>query len=151
MVGCLDAAPDYLSVPLAEAANAPVGLIPDPTRPPAGSLLLRGLPFELGPEPGRCLVHLAADGGAREAELTVGLRAHHMVFAHRLLSSRIREGDPPGRPVARITFTYEDCDQLVHTFRPLARPIWTDRRATDRSVPRLGTLVLPVGLAQPAT
>src|SRR5262244_2984454 len=75
MVGCLDAAPDYLSVPLAEAANAPVGLIPDPTRPPAGSLLLRGLPFELGPEPGRCLVHLAADGGAREAELTVGLRA----------------------------------------------------------------------------
>src|SRR5262252_8499165 len=117
MVGCVDAAPDYLSVPLAEAANAPVGLIPDPTRPPAGSLLLRGLPFELGPEPGRCLVHLAADGGAREAELTVGLRAHHLVFAHRLLSSRIRDGDPVGRPVARITFSYEDGEQVVHTVR----------------------------------
>src|SRR5215467_2529517 len=117
MVGCVDAAPDYLSVPLAEAANAPVGLIPDPTRPPAGSLLLRGLPFEVGPEPGRCLVHLAADGGAGEAELTLGLRARHLVFAHRLLSSRIREGDPPGRPVARITFTYEDGDQVVHTIR----------------------------------
>jgi hypothetical protein len=117
MVGCVEAAPDYLSVPLAEAANAPVGLIPEPTRPPAGTMLLRGLPFELGPEPGRCLIHLAADSGAREAELTVGLRAHHMVFAHRLLSSRIREGDPPGRPVARITFTYEDGDQVAHTIR----------------------------------
>jgi len=113
----VNAAPDYLSVPLAEAANAPIGLIPEPTRPPVGSLLLRGLPFELGPDPGRCLVHLAADSGAREAELTVGLRARHLVFAHRLLSTRIRAGDPVGRPVARITFTFEDGDQVAHTVR----------------------------------
>ena len=104
MVGGVDAAPDYLSIPLAEAANAPVGILPEPSRPPGGPLVLRGLPFELGPEPGRCLVRLGGDGGAREVELTVGLRACHMVFAHRLLSSRIFEGDPPGRPVARITF-----------------------------------------------
>ena len=117
MVGWMDRGPDYLSVPLAEAANAPSGIIPEPTRPPAGSLLLRGLPFEIGPEPGRCLIHLGAQGGATEAELTVGLRARHLIFAHRLLSSRIREGDPPGQSVARITFIFEDGEQAVHTVR----------------------------------
>ncbi len=117
MVGSVDAPPDYLSVSLAEAANAPLDVIPEPGRPPAGTLLLRGLPFALGPDPGRCLVHLGAGGGAGEAELTVGLRAHHLVFAHRLLSSSIYQGDPPGRPVARITFTYEDGEQVTHTVR----------------------------------
>ena len=108
MVGGVDAASDYLTIPLREAANASAGILPEPSRPPGGHLILRGLPFELGPEPGRCLVRLGGDAGAREAELTIGLRACHLIFAHRLLSSRILEGDPPGRPVARITFTYED-------------------------------------------
>jgi len=113
----VDAAPDYLSIPLGEAANASVSIIREPSRPPSGPLVLRGLPFEVGPEPGRCLVRLGGDGGATEAELTIGLRARHMVFAHRLLSSRVLEGDPPGRPVARLTFTYEDGEQVAHTVR----------------------------------
>jgi len=113
----VDATSDYLSIPIAEAANAPVGILPEPSRPPGGPLVLRGLPFELGPESHRCLVRLGGEGGAREAELTIGLRARHLVFAHRLLSSRILQGDPPGRPVARVTFTYEDGEQVAHTVR----------------------------------
>jgi len=108
---------DYAAVPLDEAANAPLDLIPERTRPPAvGELPLRGLPFALGPEAPRCLVHLG-EGGAGEVELTLGLTAPHLVFAHRLLSSRILEGDPPGRPVAELVFTYEDGAQVTHAVR----------------------------------
>ena len=109
--------PVYAAVPLDEAANAALDLIPERTRPPGpGALPLRGLPFALGPEARRCLVHLG-DAGAGEVELTLGLHAHHLVFAHRLLSSRILEGDPPGRPVAELQFTYEDGTRATHTIR----------------------------------
>jgi hypothetical protein len=109
--------PEYAAVPLDEAANAPLDLLPEPTRPPAaGELPLRGLPFALGPEAHRCLVHLG-DAGAGEVELTLGLHARHLVFAHRLLATRIPEGDPPGRPVAELVFTYEDGAQVMHTIR----------------------------------
>src|SRR5215472_12078325 len=108
---------DYAAVPLDEAANAPLDLIPERTRPPAaGELPLRGLPFALGPSAHRCLVHLG-EGGAGEVEVTLGLHARHLVFAHRLLSSRILEGDPPGRPVAELVFTYEDGAQVAHTIK----------------------------------
>jgi hypothetical protein len=109
--------PEYAAVPLDEAANAPLDLIPEPARPPgAGPLPLRGLPFALGPQAHRCLVHLG-EGGAGEVELTLGLSPRHLVFAHRLLSTRIPEGDPPGRPVAELVFTYEDGGQVTHTIR----------------------------------
>jgi hypothetical protein len=109
--------PEYAAVPLDEAANAPLDLLPEPTRPPAvGELPLRGLPFGLGPEARRCLVHLG-DGAAGEIELTLGLSVPHLVFAHRLLSTRIPQGDPPGRPVAELVFTYEDGAQVTHAVR----------------------------------
>jgi hypothetical protein len=108
---------EYAAVPLDEAANAPLDLIPEPTRPPGvGELPLRGLPFTLGPEPRRCLVQLG-EGGAGEVELTLGVTAPHLVFAHRLLLTRIFEGDPPGRPVAELVFTYEDGAQVTHAVR----------------------------------
>jgi hypothetical protein len=104
-------------VPLDEAVNAALDLLPEPTRPPsAGELPLRGLPFALGPESRRCLLHLG-QGGAADAELTLGLRARYLVFAHRLLSTRIPEGDPPGRSVAELVFTYEDGAQVTHAIR----------------------------------
>lgn len=61
-------------------------------------------------------MHLG-EGGAEEVELTLGLTAGHLVFARRLLSTRILEGDPPGRPVAEFVFTYEDGVQHTHTIR----------------------------------
>lgn len=117
MVADMDTPPDYVPVSLAEASNAPLDLLPEASRPHAGPLSLRGLPFELGPAPERCLVHLGGEGGAGEAELTIGLRAGCLVFAHRLLTSHLLEGDPPGRPVADFTFIYEDGSQVSHTVR----------------------------------
>jgi hypothetical protein len=109
--------PEYAAVPLDEAANAPLDLIPEWMRPPGvGELALRGLPFSIGPEASRCLV-LLGEGGAREAELTLGLTAPHLVFAHRLLTSRILEGEPPGGAVAELVFTYEDGGQVTHDVR----------------------------------
>jgi len=109
--------PEYAAVPLDEAANAPLDLLPEATRPAGvGELPLHGLPFALGPEVGRCLVHLG-DGGAGEVEVTLGLTAPHLVFAHRLLSTRIPRGEPPGGPVAELVFTYDDGGRATHVVR----------------------------------
>ncbi|HKF76116.1 MAG TPA: CehA/McbA family metallohydrolase [Candidatus Dormibacteraeota bacterium] len=109
--------PEYAPVPLDEAANAPLDVLPARTRLPAvGDLPLRGLPFAIEPDARRCLVHLG-EGGTGEVEVTLGLAARHLVFAHRLLSTRIPEGDPPGRPVVDLVFTYEDGAQVAHTVR----------------------------------
>jgi hypothetical protein len=113
----VDTSPEYTHVPLSEAANAPLELLPEDSRPPLGPLPMRGLPFELGPEAARCLVHLGDGDGAREVELTIGLRAPYLVFAHRLLRSGILDGEPPGGQVAELTFSYEDGEQVGQTVR----------------------------------
>src|SRR5262249_988951 len=68
------------------------------------------------PDPRRCLVHLG-EGGAAEIELTLGLHARHLVFAHRLLTSRIMDGAPPGQAVAELVVTYEDGERVTHGVR----------------------------------
>lgn len=108
--------PEYAAIRLDAAANASLALLPESSRPSVGALTLRGLPFLVGPEPDRCLVHLG-DGGAAGVEVGLGRHARHLIFAHRLLSSGVMEGDPPGRPVVELLFSLEDGTQVAHVIR----------------------------------
>ena len=115
MVAGVSPTPDYRAIPLTEVANAPLELLLEP-RPAAGPLSLRGLPFELGP-PDRCLLHLGGQAPGSVIEVPVGVNARHIVFAHMLRSSRLHDGDPPGRPVADLVAIHQDGTQSAQTIR----------------------------------
>lgn len=108
--------PEYSAIPLDDAVNGPLTLLPEPVRPDPGTLELRGLPFLIGSDPERSLVHLG-DGGAADATVAVGRSARHLIFAHRVLQSQIMQGDPPGRPVVELTFCLEGGKQVTHVVR----------------------------------
>ena len=73
-----------------------------------GSQSFRGLPFQLGDDAVRCLLALGGDCGLGTVEIPVGVQAKWLIFAHRLLQSKIEENGPVGEPVARYQFRFGD-------------------------------------------
>lgn len=76
---------------------------------PSGNKLWHGIPFALASGK-KCV---AAFGerirqGMQSVEIPIGKTARHVIFAHRLLDSKLREGDPVGRACARYVFVYAD-------------------------------------------
>ena len=71
---------------------------------PLGARAFRGLPFQLGTDPQKCVVACGEEG----AEITIGREAKWLVVAHRLLESGIGDNGPLGVEVARYAFHYTD-------------------------------------------
>ena len=97
---------DYQPVELEHLCNAGVAALPElDHEPPLGRQLFQGLPFDVGarqPAPERCFIRFAPDSGP--VAIPIGRACHTVVVAHALTESRLREGDPLGRPVATYTF-----------------------------------------------
>ena len=77
---------------------------------PLGEQALRGLPFQLGTDPQKCLVACGEEG----AEIAIGRQATWLVVAHRLLESGIGDNGPLGVEVAQYAFHYAD-DKVIRT------------------------------------
>ena len=95
----------YQPLDLSRHCNAGVSLLHDETLP-LGSQTLHGLPFQIGPaQPtaDRCLLSFGSEA-VREMEIEVGCQANRIVFAHRLLESKIEQGGPIGEQVGEYVF-----------------------------------------------
>lgn len=82
-----------------------------PAAPPVGSCLLRGIPFQIGPDNqtpdvDRFLNFL--EEGAQPVEIPIGSSAHSLVFAHSILKTGMwTKGVHPGKVMANYLFTTE--------------------------------------------
>jgi hypothetical protein len=98
-------AADYEPLDLSAHANAPVSLIGG--TPPTGSQELHGLPFRIG-EGERAFVAFGPGHHERSVVVPVGKSARNVLFAHRLLESKLLEGGPVGLVVAEYVCRYAD-------------------------------------------
>jgi len=101
---------DYDPVDLSPLCNAGPGDLGDGPPIPAGAQTIHGIPFLAGTRE-RHVVLLGGDVKA-EQRVAVGAAARSIVFAHRLLESRIPEGDFVGRLCATYVVRYEDGEEI---------------------------------------
>ena len=101
---------DYTPIDLSELCNAgPADLGDGPPITP-GPRMIHGIPFLAGAEDRLVIVV----GGETVTEVAIPLRiaAKSLVFAHRLLESRIPEGDFVGRLCATYVVRYADGEEI---------------------------------------
>ncbi len=73
-----------------------------------GHQSLRGLPFQFGENPARCVLSCGGEKSAETIEISLGLAAKWLIVAHRLLESGIGDNGPVGEPVAQYRFHFDD-------------------------------------------
>jgi hypothetical protein len=104
------AAIEYTPLDLSSLCTAGLDGIPEREVPPIGPHTFHGLPFHVGAKDSTgkpCFVKLSVGDPALSIE--IGDRtAHHLIFAHRQLESRLMQGGPLGEVVAHYTIHYGD-------------------------------------------
>ena len=103
----------YEPLDLSAHCNAGISLLED-EKIPLGCQTLHGLPFQIGPAQPRadsCLLSFGPDAAA-EMEIAVGAQAQRIVFAHRLLESRIMEGGPIGEQAGEYVFDLKGGEEV---------------------------------------
>lgn len=112
--------PDYEPLDLSSLCNADQSVLgQNASQLPTGQQTLQGLPFLLGPPDGAGPSVIGLGSGLRSEPVTimVGKTARYILFAHRLLESKIHEGDPVGRECGEYVFTYGDGSAVVVPIR----------------------------------
>ena len=101
----------YQPLDLTAYRNAPAALLAHDEREPAlGSQQMQGLPFSIG-QADRAFVGLGDGEGLSNKPVSIpvgGEPVFTVLFAHRLLGSRIRQGGPIGTACAEYIFTLAD-------------------------------------------
>jgi hypothetical protein len=120
--------PSYDPVDLSAACNAGVEVLGDePGDVPLGRVVLRGLPFVIGPEPPsaeRCLLLPGAP-----TSVGIGRLARRVIVAHRLLEPGAPAGHAVGRTVAEYAFHLAGGQVVVAPIRErfeiqVVPPVW---------------------------
>jgi hypothetical protein len=97
---------DYEAVDISEWCTAGVEALGDREGVPLGRRIFRGLPFLIGGEGAdvgaKCFIALDSSTGG--VTVPIGESAHTVIFAHRLLETRLPEGGPLGIQVAEYVF-----------------------------------------------
>ena len=110
---------DYEPLDLSAHYNAGPGICA-PRTPAIGAQLYQGLPFQIGAGEGAdCFLVFGNEPpcSSNSVQISVGQCVHGLLFAHVLLDSRLHEGDPPGREVARYVFVYADGERIEAPIR----------------------------------
>jgi hypothetical protein len=101
---------EYTPLDLSSLCTAGLDGIAEREVPPIGLHSFHGLPFQVGAKDSTgkpCFVKLSVGDPALSIE--IGDRtAHHLIFAHRQLESRLMAGGPLGEVVAHYTIHYGD-------------------------------------------
>lgn len=103
---------DYEPLDLTSVANAGKELSGNRSEKAYGAQTFHGLPFHIA-EGDRCFVAFGKEELATETvSIPVGKTARWLLFAHVLQESRLHQGDPVGREIARYVFVYADGKRL---------------------------------------
>ena len=104
---------DYEPLDLTSFYNAGIGILEG--QPNIGSQLYHGLPFEIGSDIDRCFIQFLADAGP--VLIPIQTAVYRVIVVHRLLESRVLEGESVGRVIANYIFRYADGGQVMVPIR----------------------------------
>ena len=100
----------YEPLDLTDWCNSGLDAVGGDAETPVGELLMRGLPFVVGPPAsGNHLDRfISLDASKKSVRVPVERTANNLIFAHRLLESDVPEGGELGRLVAEYVITWAD-------------------------------------------
>ena len=91
---------DYEPLDLTSLCNAGIDILEG--QPNIGTQLYHGFPFEIGSDSDRCFIQFLADAGP--ILIPIQTVVYRVIVAHRLLESRVLEGESVGRVIANYIF-----------------------------------------------
>ncbi|HZO86788.1 MAG TPA: CehA/McbA family metallohydrolase [Chthonomonadaceae bacterium] len=104
---------DYEPLDLSALYNAGPEVCGPERKPALGAQTFHGLPFQIG-EGERSFIAFGpkTSNPPQPLSIPIGQTARRILFAHVLLESRLHEGDPVGREVARYAFVFADGERV---------------------------------------
>ncbi|MDA0837311.1 MAG: CehA/McbA family metallohydrolase [Planctomycetota bacterium] len=113
---------DYEVISLARLCNASATLLGKAAKPGTGNQSLRGLPFQIGGKDGKSkkiFVGLGKGKGCKNETVVIPVKkkAKSVLFAHRLIDSKLFENGPIGVPCARYVFNLSNGKKIVVPIR----------------------------------
>jgi hypothetical protein len=94
---------DYEPIDISAVTNAPLSVLGQDSGAVAGAQTFRGLPFLVGGDSGDAVVSLGSGAGV---SIPLGSAARRVIFAHRLMETKVPDGGPLGVEVADYVFHY---------------------------------------------
>lgn len=110
---------DYEPLNLSAHYNADAKTFGWERLPALGRVTFHGLPFQIGPEQGETPCVIGFGQGVLTQPYTIPLDTapRWLIVAHRLVDSKVMEGDSPGRVVAEYVFCYADGEEIAVPIR----------------------------------
>ena len=98
---------DYEPISLTDLCNVSTEIIGENATPSVGAQTFHGLPFDIA-EGANCFLGFGEGVNTAPIQVSIGASPKRVIFVHRLLESRIPEGEPIGRLIANYVFHYTD-------------------------------------------
>ena len=97
--------PDYQSLNLSSLCNVGAEILGENATPAIGAQTFHGLPFQIGAG-GNCFLGFGNGTNTEPTVIPLNATPKRVIVVHRLLESKIFEGDPAGRLIANYVFRY---------------------------------------------
>ena len=98
---------DYQPISLSDLCNVNAEIIGANATPTVGQQTFHGLPFEIA-DGTNCFLGFGEGVSTDPIQVPVNANPKRVIFVHRLLESRIPEGEPIGKLIANYVFHYAD-------------------------------------------
>ena len=98
---------DYQPISLSDFCNVNAEVIGANATPTLGQQTFHGLPFNIS-EGENCFLGFGEGVNTESVQVPINANPKRVIFVHRLLESRIQEGEPIGRLIANYVFHYAD-------------------------------------------
>ena len=101
---------DYVTIDLSQHCNVNASWVKQDEEFPRGELSLRGLPFQIASDEKNQARFLGFGSGGYSSPIEIPINRHvrWVIFAHRLMESKILEGELPGREICSYGFKYSE-------------------------------------------
>jgi hypothetical protein len=105
---------DYFTVDLSKQCNVGANWVEEGSEFPRGEVVLRGLPFHIVSDETQQphFIGFGAGGYVQPVEIPIKNFARWVIFAHRLMESKIMEGELPGHVICTYRFRYSDSEEV---------------------------------------
>ncbi|MCE2397212.1 hypothetical protein J4G02_22135 [Candidatus Poribacteria bacterium] len=108
--------PDYQPLNLSSLCNVGAEILGENATPAIGAQTFHGLPFQIS-ENGDCFLGFGDELNTEPATIPLNAGPKRIIVVHRLLESKIFEGDPVGRLVANYIFHYANGETVTAPIR----------------------------------
>ena len=98
---------DYQPISLSTLCNVGTEIIGENAAPSVGAVTFHGLPFNIS-EGEKCFLGFGEGVHTDPIQIPIGAVPKRIIFVHRLLESRIQQGEAIGRLIADYVFHYAD-------------------------------------------